>query len=171
MNWAGKSPFGSMVYRDVVGRFPTGVTVVSTRTPGGARLMTANSFTSVSLQPLLVLVCIELSARFHQAVVSTGEWGVSILAADQEPLSRLFASHGPDTEGLTVPHRAGPLTGAPLLDGAVAQLECRTVAEHPGGDHTILIGSVLEGTVTREGVGPLIFLRGHYTALPDGWGE
>lgn len=167
MDRVSKAPLDALLYRGVMGRFPTGVTVVSTRSPYGVRLMTANSFTSLSLEPLLVLVCIELSARFHPAVMAAGEWGVSVLAADQEPLSRLFASRGTDTGPLTVPHRIGPLTGAPLLDGAVAQLECRTVAQHPGGDHTILIGSVLDGAMTREGIGPLMFYRGEYTGLPD----
>jgi flavin reductase (DIM6/NTAB) family NADH-FMN oxidoreductase RutF len=165
MDRVSKSPFDAMVYRDVVGRFPTGVTVVSARSPHGTRLMTANSFTSVSLEPLLVLVCVELSARFHQAVTAAGEWGVSVLADDQEPLSRMFANRPTAAEVLAVPHRLGPLTGAPLLDGAVAQLECRTVAEHPGGDHTILIGSVLDGAVTRADAGPLAFYRGRYTRL------
>jgi len=158
-------PPDAQVYRDVVGRFPTGVTVVSTRSPSGVRMMTANSFTSVSLEPLLVLVCVELSARFHAAVVAAGQWGVSVLAADQEPLSRRFANRNGTTDPLSVPHRLGPLTGAPLLDGAVAQMECRTVAEHPGGDHTILIGSVLDGAVTRDDIGPLVFYRGEYTAF------
>lgn len=164
MDLASTTPLDMAVYRDVVGRFPTGVTVVSTRSPRGMRMMTANSFTSVSLDPLLVLVCIERSARFHDPVSAAGEWGVSVLAADQEPLSRLFASHD-SAEELTVPHRPGPVTGAPLLDGAVAQLECRTVASYPGGDHTILIGSVLHGAVTRADIGPLVFFRGGYTGL------
>ncbi|MEP6697268.1 MAG: flavin reductase family protein [Pseudonocardiales bacterium] len=166
MDLARESPLDALVYRDVVGRFPTGVTVISTRSPSGVRLMTANSFTSVSLEPLLVLVCIELSARFHPAVVAAREWGVSVLAADQEPLSRLFAVRGGAEQELAVPHRLGPLTGAPLLDGAVVQMECRTVAEHPGGDHTILIGSVLDCAVTRDDVGPLVFYLGDYTGLP-----
>lgn len=153
------------VYREVVGRFPTGVTVVSTRSPQGFRLMTANSLTSVSLEPLLVLVCIQLTARFHPAVVGAGEWAVSVLAADQEHLARLFAGRAGPADLLAVPHRLGPLTGAPLLDGAVAQLECRTVAAHPGGDHTILLGAVLDGAVTREGVSPLVFYRGGYGGL------
>ncbi|MDP9240372.1 MAG: flavin reductase family protein [Actinomycetota bacterium] len=165
MDLARHSPLDPLVYRDLVGRFPTGVTVVSARSPSGVRMMTANSFTSVSLEPMLVLVCIELSARFHAAVVAAGQWGVSVLAADQEPLSRLFANHGSDCESLTVPHRLGALTGAPLLDGAVVQMECRTVAEHPGGDHTILIGAVLDGAVTRDDIGPLVFYRGGYTTL------
>ncbi|PZS31877.1 MAG: flavin reductase [Pseudonocardiales bacterium] len=168
MDLVRKSPLDADVYRDVVGRFLTGVTVVSTRSPHGARLMTANSFTSVSLEPLLVLVCIEWSARFHAAVLATGEWGVSVLAADQEPLSRQFAVRGSPPGALTVPHRLGPLTGAPLLDGAVAQMECRTLAEHPGGDHTILIGSVLDGAVTRDDISPLVFYRGDYTRLAGG---
>jgi len=167
----------TVAYRDVVGRFPTGVTVVSARSPQGVRLMTANSFTSVSLEPLLVLVCVRLTARFHQAVVNAGEWAVSVLAADQEWLARLFAGRSGDAELQgdlradphadlhAVPHRLGPRTGAPLLDGSVAALECRTVAAHPGGDHTILLGAVLDGAVAREGVSPLVFCRGGYESL------
>ena len=162
MEPARQPPFDAPAYRNVVGRFPTGVTVVSARSAHGPRLMTANSFTSVSLQPPLVLVCVELSARFHQAVIAAGEWGVSVLAADQEHLSRLFARRGGHPEVRSVPHRLGALTGAPLLDGAVAQLECRTVAQHPGGDHTILVGSVLDYAVSREGIGPLVFYQGRY---------
>ena len=156
----------ALVYRDVMGRFPTGVTVVSARAPQGVRMMTANSFTSVSLEPLLVLICVDLTARFHQALISAGEWGVSVLAADQEPLARLFAGRAGPGDLHAVPHRLGPLTGAPLLDGAVAQLECRTVATHPGGDHTVVVGAVLDGAVTREGVSPLVFYRGRYRDLP-----
>lgn len=155
----------TLVYRDVVGRFPTGVTVVSTRSPQGVRLMTANSLTSVSLDPLLVLVCIQLTARFHQPVVAAGEWAVSVLAADQEHLARIFAGRSGPADLGAVPHRLGRLTGAPLLTGAVAQLECRTVATHPGGDHTILLGAVLDGAVTRADVGPLVFYRGGYGAV------
>ncbi|MDQ6873912.1 MAG: flavin reductase family protein [Actinomycetota bacterium] len=154
-------------YRQVMARLPTGVTVVSTPSAQGGRLMTANSFTSVSLEPLLVLVCIDLTARFHEAVAATGEWGVSVLAADQEQLSRRFAGRDGPTDLKSVPHRLGPRTGAPLLTGAVVQLECRTVATHPGGDHTIVVGAVLEAVVTREGVGPLVFHRGRYLGLAD----
>lgn len=154
-------------YRHVMSRLPTGVTVVSTAAPQGGRLMTANSFTSVSLEPLLVLVCIDLTARFHEAVAATGAWGVSVLAADQESLSRRFAGRGGPADLRSVPHRIGPLTGAPLLDGAVVHLECRTVAAHPGGDHTIIVGAVLDATVTRADVGPLVFHRGHYLGLAD----
>ncbi len=149
-------------FRAAVGRFATGVTVLSARALDGPRLMTANSFTSVSLQPPLVLVCVDMSARFHQAVTEAGEWGVSVLAADQEEVSRLFA-HRPDLRvGIAVPHRPGRWTGAPLLDGAVGQLECRTVALHAAGDHTIVVGSVLAAAVTREGIGPLLFYGGGY---------
>ncbi len=160
-------PFDAAAYRDVVSRFPTGVTVVSARSPNGIRLMTANSFTSVSLEPLLVLVCVLFSARFHRAIVAAGEWGVSVLAADQEHLSRVFAGRVGPADLATVPHRPGPVTGAPLLEGAVAHLECRTVAQYPGGDHTILIGSVLHGAVTRENISPLIFYHGGYSGLAE----
>jgi len=146
----------------VVGRFPTGVIVASVRSPDGPRLMTANSFTSVSLEPPLVLICVELTARFHQAVLTAGEWGVSVLAADQEEVSRAYARRSVLDGIPTAAHRLGPHTGAPLLDGAVAQLECRTVAEHPGGDHTIVVGAVLDAVVSRTGIGPLLYHQGRY---------
>jgi flavin reductase (DIM6/NTAB) family NADH-FMN oxidoreductase RutF len=158
-------PLDALTYRAVVGRFATGVTVVSARVADGVRLMTVSSFTSVSLDPLLVLFCVDNSARFYETVMAAGQWGVSILAADQEHLSRLFATRANPMRELTVPHRAGPMTGAPLLDGAVAHLECRTVAHYPGGDHTILLGSVLAAEAVNERIGPLLYHRGGYGFL------
>jgi flavin reductase (DIM6/NTAB) family NADH-FMN oxidoreductase RutF len=154
-------------FREAVGRFPTGVTVVTTRVGNRHHGMTANSFTSVSLDPVLVLVCVDRIARLHDLVLAAGEWAVSVLADDQEQVSRLFAEPGrPSGETLrSVPHRYGELTGAVLLDGALATFECRTVASYGGGDHTVLLGQVLGLTVPRPDGSPLLYYRGGYGGL------
>jgi len=151
-------------FRDAVGRFPTGVSVVTVRVGSRHHGMTANSFTSVSLHPVLVLICVERTARLHDMLLAAGEWGVSVLAADQEDVSRLFADPGrPSGEALrSVRHHYGPLTGAALLKDALVTFECRTVAEHDGGDHTVLLGEVLDLNVLRPDDGPLVYYRGEY---------
>jgi flavin reductase (DIM6/NTAB) family NADH-FMN oxidoreductase RutF len=156
-------------YRDAVGRFPTGVTVITARHDGRAHGMTANSFTSVSLDPVLVLACVGRSARLHELIVSAGEWGVSVLAADAADVSARFASRGMGLgEALGgVPHHPGPYTGAALLDEALATFECRTVEVYSGGDHTILLGEVLDLAVPRPDAAPLVHYRGQYH--PTDW--
>jgi flavin reductase (DIM6/NTAB) family NADH-FMN oxidoreductase RutF len=154
-------------FRQVVGRFPTGVTVVTTHVGPRHHGMTANSFTSVSLDPVLVLVCVEHDARLHDLVLAAGEWAVSVLADDQEPVSRLFAERGrPSAEAVrSVRHHYGQLTGAVLLDGALATFECRTVGVYGGGDHTILLGEVLDLDLLRPDGRPLLYYRGEYRGL------
>ena len=156
-------------FRDVMGRFPTGVAVVAARTSADEQLaMTVSSFTSVSLEPVLVLVCIEREVPMHAAILDAGQWAVSILGADQEHLSRLFAVRGSGSAELAkVPHSAGPVTGAAVLTGALATLECRTKAVHDGGDHSVLVAEVLSLAVTRERGGPLVFFRGGYRTLGE----
>jgi len=152
------------LYRDAVGRFPTGVTVVTTRLDGRDHGMTVSSFTSVSLDPVLVLVSIEHAARLHDVILAAGRWAVSVLPAHQEEVSRLFARRGrPEAEVFAaVAHIRGPLTGAALIDGALATIECRTAAAYPGGDHTILLGEVLGLGVGDPGASPLVYHRGEY---------
>jgi flavin reductase (DIM6/NTAB) family NADH-FMN oxidoreductase RutF len=162
-----------LLHRRVVGRFATGVTVVSTRVdgvggvPGVDHAMTVNSFTSVSLEPVLVLVCIDSTARFHAAVLQSGTWGVSVLAAHQEAVSREFATRGRDRseQFANVPVHAGGVTGVALVDGALATLECRTVSTLEAGDHTVLVGEVLALDVPDETAEPLLFLEGRYRVL------
>lgn len=154
-------------YRDAISRFPTGVTVVTAHVGAWHHGMTANSFTSVSLDPVLVLICVDRSARLHELILAAGEWGVSVLAADQEHVSRLFAEPGrPSGETApAVPHHYGQLTGAMLLDDALATFECRTVAAHGGGDHTMLLGEVLNLALPRPEADPLVYYRGGYSSL------
>lgn len=155
-------------YRAVVGHFATGVTVVTTFWGERHYAMTANSFTSVSLDPVLALVAIERRARFHDAVVASGTFAVNVLAADQEDVSRWFATRGrphDETYMGSWSFVTGPATGAALLHGAVASLECSTWATHPGGDHTLLVGEVLAVDAARPGVDPLVYLKGMYRRL------
>lgn len=155
-------------YRRVVGHFATGVTVVTTAWEGRHYAMTANSFTSVSLDPVLALVAIERRARFHDAVGSSGQWAVNVLAEDQEDVSRWFATRGrPYDESYmgTFSFTAGPATGSALLADALATMECRTVATHPGGDHTLLVGEVVALSRPREDTGPLAYFKGTYRRL------
>jgi flavin reductase (DIM6/NTAB) family NADH-FMN oxidoreductase RutF len=156
-------------YRDAVGRFPTGVTVVTAHVGGRHHGMTANSFTSVSLDPLLVLVCVDRTARLHDMVLAAGEWGVSVLAAGAEEVSTMFASKGrPVGEAFAdVPHHLGQQTGVALLDDALATFECRTVAGYGAGDHTVLLGEVLSVATPRPDGAPLVYYRGEYRA--GGW--
>jgi flavin reductase (DIM6/NTAB) family NADH-FMN oxidoreductase RutF len=128
-------------FRAAAGQFASGIVVVATR---GGHAMTVSAFASVSLDPPLVLFCAEKIARFHDAVLAEGSWAVSILAEDDEKTARWLATRGRPLDGQLdgVAHHLGPVTGAPLLDGALAALECRTTAVHDAGDHSIVVGQV-----------------------------
>jgi flavin reductase (DIM6/NTAB) family NADH-FMN oxidoreductase RutF len=132
-------------FRRAVARFATGVCVLSTSDGVLDHAMTANAFTSVSLEPLLVLVCVETEARVHDALVDNGDWAISVLSAGAKPTADWLASRGRPLHGQLdrVPHRRGPLTGAALVESALAWLECRTYAVHPAGDHSVVIGEVV----------------------------
>lgn len=158
----------ALSYRRVVGRFATGVTVVTTRLAGEDHAMTCNSFTSVSLDPLLVLFCPEKIARFHDAVLTAGTWAVSVLTVEQEAASRHFAHRGRRLDGqfAGIPVTPGPVTSCVLLDGAAAALECRTVSTLDAGDHTVVLGEVVGLAVPDAGAAPLLYYEGRYRTLP-----
>lgn len=149
----------------MTGRFATGVAIISTVSDGVDHAMTVNSFASVSLDPLLVLVCVEKVARFHDAVLGAGVWGVSVLGDDGEEASRAFATRGRTLEGQLDrwSHRRGTL-GHALFDQAVATLECRTTTVHDGGDHSIIIGAVVSAEIPRDAP-PLLYHEGGYRRL------
>jgi len=159
-------------YRDAVSRFPTGVVVVTSRDTGANgdgqhHAMTVSSFTSVSLEPVMVLVSINRKARLHDTMRETDRWGVSVLAAGQEHVSRIFArSDRLVGEGLdSVPHHTGPLTGVVLLDAVAATFECRTAAVYDGGDHSLFLGEVLALDLPRPDLAPLVYYAGTYHTL------
>lgn len=149
-------------FRRVLGHFATGVTAVTTVDGDGRPTgLTASAFTSVSLDPPLVLVCVDHKSQSYPSLLDRGRFAINILGLDQEPLSKRFASTRLDKfEG--VPHRLGEL-GLPLIEAALAQLECVTVSTHVAGDHTIFVGRVERAHV---GSGePLIYYRGRYDRL------
>ena len=145
--------------------FASGVTVVTTRWQGVGHAMTATAFCSVSLDPPLVLVCVSRQSRFHAAVTRAGGWSVSLLSAGQEPVARHFANSGRElqTQFDHVRHTFGPVTGAPLISGALGWLECTTYDMHDGGDHTILVGRVERATHQEVPMEPLTYYRGTYS--------
>ncbi len=156
--------------RTVFGTFATGVTVL---TVGGAlpRGMTANSFTSVSLEPPLVLICVDRDAKMHASLVAAGTFAVSVLSAHQEPIARHFASSS-RAPGMAqfeaVSWVAGARTGAPLISDALAWFECALWRTYVGGDHTIFVGRLL----SHQHAGPdadvreaLVFHSGRFRQL------
>jgi flavin reductase (DIM6/NTAB) family NADH-FMN oxidoreductase RutF len=154
-------------FRRVAGRLPTGIVVVSTRLGGRDHAMTVSAFTSVSLNPLLVLFCAEKIARFHDVVLATGSWAVSILNEESEKTARWLATRGRPLEGQldAQPHHPGPLTGAAILSDAIAAMECRTTVVHDGGDHSIVVGRVIGVSEPRPGGRPLLYYGGRYHRL------
>jgi len=149
-------------YRAVIGHFPTGVAVITGAGPGGPAGMTANALCSLSLEPLLLLVCFDNDARTLPVVRESGRFGVNLLAAGQEALSGVFASKTPEAEKFDGVGYALE-RGVPVLDGALAWLACDLGELIPGGDHTIGIGRVV-AMHHREGE-PLVWYRGGYRSL------
>jgi flavin reductase len=157
-------------FRSAVSRFPTGVTLLTSLRGDLPVGLTANAFVSVSLDPLLVLISVQRSARFHEAVLEAGVFGVSVLAGSQEDVSRAFAKHGRQQRADAFapwPHTVGKATGCVLLDESLATLEARTVASYPGGDHTLVVGQVLSVAEPRPDAPPLIYHESRYRAFED----
>ena len=155
-------------FRRVMGTFATGVTVITVeREPGRVHGMTANSFTSVSLDPLLILVCVDQNARLLGYLQTQRRFGVNILQASQQAFSDFFAKpqQEPAMEAQLGVRFEWTASGIPLLADSLAQLACNVIAEHKTGDHTIFIGHV-ESLNAGEG-SPLIYHRGQYRALRD----
>lgn len=154
-------------FRRAVGRFATGVCVLTSRLDGHDHAMTANAFASVSLDPLLVLVSVWEDARFLDAVLQSQVWGVSILPESGKGTADWLSSPGrPVLHQLDrVPHHRGPVTGVALLDDALATLECRTDAVHPAGDHSIVVGAVVAVEAPQEVPPPLVHHQGRYRRL------
>jgi flavin reductase (DIM6/NTAB) family NADH-FMN oxidoreductase RutF len=162
----GVSDVEQAAFRRAAGQFASGIVVVTTPT---SHAMTVSAFTSVSLDPPLVLFCAEKIARFHDAVLAAGSWAVSILAEDEEKTARWLATRGRPLDGQLdgVAHHPGPATSAPVLDGALAFLECQTVAVHDGGDHSIIVGRVtgVAGPADPPSPSPLVHYSGGYRRL------
>ena len=130
-------------FRQVMGQFTTGVTVVTTCSRDGLAGLTVNSFTSVSLEPPLVLICVDLYSTALPFIRASGSFAVNILTSEQENLSRCFATTSSERyEHFCHASFHVAATGSPILDGALAFIDSRIVAEYPGGDHVIFLGLV-----------------------------
>lgn len=153
-------------FRDTMGAFVTGVTVVTTAVDDELYGMTVSAFSSLSLDPLLALVCLSNGSRGRQLIERSKVFSVNVLAADQAHLSRFFASRerpsGPNAFA-GVPFVWG-VTGCPVLRGAAAYIDCTVVEITEAGDHSIVIGEVV-GLGSRPDAAPLLFHRGHYRLL------
>jgi flavin reductase (DIM6/NTAB) family NADH-FMN oxidoreductase RutF len=157
------SPPQQRRYREVIGHFATGVAVITAQGPGGLGGLTANALCSLSLDPLLLLVCLDNTARTLPIIRSAGRFAVNVLDHDQHGLSGVFASKRPESRKFDgVPHSLRD--GVPLLDEALAWLICELHEEHAGGDHTIGIGAVTE-MGSRAGGRPLVWYRGRYGTI------
>lgn len=152
-------------YRGIIGQFATGVTVITTAVDGWLHGMTANAITSVSLDPLLLLVCVDKEAHTHDHLSRAGAFAVSILAEDQRVLSQTFATSNKPEEGRLqgVRYRIGE-NGAPIIDGCLASIQCEVTERTDAGDHTVFFGRVLDATAERDTV-PLLFYQGKYREL------
>jgi flavin reductase (DIM6/NTAB) family NADH-FMN oxidoreductase RutF len=154
-------PVGPDRFRAVMGHFATGVTVVTASAPQGPVGMTANAVTSLSLDPLLLLVAFDNSARTLSVVRDTRRFGVNVLGADQRELARLFASKAPEhAKFAEVAHTVEQ--GIPVIDGVLAWVGCRLERLVPGGDHTIGIGAVEAAEAGSDDREPLLWYRGGY---------
>jgi flavin reductase (DIM6/NTAB) family NADH-FMN oxidoreductase RutF len=164
---AGESRIASRAFRDVAGRFATGVTVVTVNDGGTYRAMTANSFTSVSLDPPLLLICVDLAASMHDPIHEAGLFAVNVLTSQQRPIADLFARRGELTEPMGgVPFNVGG-TGSPLLEDTLAWFECEVWREYEGGDHTIYVGRVVDMALLQPDGEPLLFFGARYRAPGD----
>ncbi|HEY3134820.1 MAG TPA: flavin reductase family protein [Blastocatellia bacterium] len=155
-------PIDKDQFRKAMSRFASSVTVVTSgSSDGDPRGITVSAFCSLSLDPPLVLVCIDKRASFHQVLSEGGHFAVNILSEEQEIVSRRFASRGVDRfDGIG--YKNG-VTGAPVLDDVIAHLECVVKQCHSGGDHTIFVGQV-EAAETADGK-PLAYFQGGYSRL------
>ncbi len=148
-------------FKAAMRRWASGVTVVTAKGDAGDAGMTVSAFSSVSAEPPLVVVCLHASTRTHAAVEASQRFAVNLLSSEQEALSNRFASSKGDRfEGVTVWRRT---TGAALLDGAIAQLECEVASSHREGTHTLFVGRVIRA-VTAPGE-PLLYAAGGYRRL------
>ena len=153
-------------FRAALSQFATGVTVITIQQGDSIHGMTANSFTSVSMDPPLVLFCVARTTRMAALIEQTDGFAINVLAAQQETVSRQFAGSQKTEAARSISLERGPV--APLIDGALAALSCVTEAIHAGGDHWIVVGRVVavHGAVRADSA-PLVFFRSRYHDLAE----
>jgi flavin reductase (DIM6/NTAB) family NADH-FMN oxidoreductase RutF len=157
------TPVTPDAFKAAMGSFAAGVTVITVMDASGTPFgLTATAFSSVSKTPPLCLVCVSRDADAYPALIATGRFAVNLLSESQEALSNLFATHGAD-KFAGVAWTKGPATGMPLLDGAIASVECTVTERMVAGDHDVFVGA-LAGVKVDSG-SPLLYFRGRYGAL------
>lgn len=159
--------FDVEMFKRAMSQFATGVTIVTTRDGDEVHGMTANAFSSVSLAPMLVLVCIAKPLRTHEMIERSGIFAVNILALEQRELAERFAGMIPGVEDrfAGIAYRTAT-TGAPVFDDALAWVDCRVWATYDGGDHTIFVGEVVDGAVLNDGTRePLLYFNRRWAHL------
>jgi len=157
-------------YREAASRFATGITIVSCRDDvGDDHAMTASSFVSLSLRPLLICVAVERESRFHATIQQADKWAVSVLSEDDEAAARWLATKGrPLTHQLeNWQHHRGTWSGAAVGDRALAAFECATWAFHPAGDHDLLVGEVRQLELADPVPAPLLHHRRAFFGAPE----
>ena len=156
-------PFDAALQRKIMGHFATGVTVVTTRVGDQMHGMTANAVTSLSLDPPLVLVCVEKRAAMFEHLRESRCFAMNILAENQQDISNRFAMKGPKEFGDL--DWFAETTGAPILRQSLAYADCKVVDIAPGGDHDIFIGQILGGGLLNAAEKPLLYYAGAYRAI------
>ena len=156
-------PVDPKAYRNTIGAFATGVVVITTGTEDENYGVTVNSITSVSLDPTLLLICLDLTSLTRNAILRTNHFNVNILSHDQEQIARFFASKQIDQTWFEDLHCTKDRLGSPVIPGCLAYVECVVTDCHEAGDHTIVLGRVEEARLTDE-VRPLVFYRGAFGA-------
>ena len=154
----------SMLFRKVLGSFATGVAVVTTKSDGRYFGLTINSFTSVSLDPMLIQINIAKNTTSHDIIGDSGSFVVNILADDQELVSTIFAGAPPAERFNHVTTWESP-HGCPVIDGSLAYIEVRVTATYDGGDHSIFLAEVLDMQTLRDDAAPLLYYRGRYERM------
>jgi 3-hydroxy-9,10-secoandrosta-1,3,5(10)-triene-9,17-dione monooxygenase reductase component len=155
----------SRQFRDVLGNFATGVTVITARDQGELVGLSANSFTSISLEPPLIAFAAALTSTTYPRIKSAGLFCVNVLAEGQEDVARVFSLRGVDRFGQVAWHDSP--SGGAILDGSLAWLDCSIEAEHLIGDHVLVVGRVHELGLDGDAL-PLLFFRGRFHLHPDG---
>ena len=162
------APLTTLEFRQALGQFATGVAVITAeRSPGVVHGMTANSFTSVSLEPLLILVCVDQNARLLPLLNKQKRFGISVLTKHQQAISEFFAQpeqNQSDEEGLGIRFR-WTQSGVPVLEDTLVQLSCNVVMSTICGDHTIFVAEV-EAVEVHEGE-PLLYFQGNYRRMAE----
>jgi flavin reductase (DIM6/NTAB) family NADH-FMN oxidoreductase RutF len=162
---ATEHPFDGLAFRRTLGHLATGVTLVTTRTVDRIHGMTANAVTSVSLDPPLILICLDRRARMARYIEETGRFGVNLLDERQAPISRYFARSWNSPQ--PPEHQFEEWAGVPYLAGSLGALSCRTTQVIEGGDHLVVIARVAGIRVDNPTGAPLLFYRGKYAALTE----